>query len=104
MTIDEQLNQKQEEIHNLQMRLKKCVEERDALKNKAQPREYRYVITQTLVEDVFFYAQNDDEARQKIRNQEWGEGNDLDEFKNTIIGEDLYYCPDSGEGHEEVKI
>ena len=35
MTIDEQLNQKQEEIHNLQMRLKKCVEERDALKEKA---------------------------------------------------------------------
>ena len=31
MTIDEQLNQKQEEIHNLQMRLKKGVKERDAL-------------------------------------------------------------------------
>jgi len=104
MTIDEQLNQKQEEIHNLQMRLKKCVKERDALRNKTEPREYRYVITQTLVEDVFFYAKNDDEARQKIRDQEWGEGNELDEFKNTITDEDLFYCPDSGEGHEEVEI
>ncbi len=56
MTIAEQLHQKQEEIHNLQMRLKKCVKERDALRNKVQPREYRYVITQTLVEDVFIYA------------------------------------------------
>ena len=34
MTIDEQLNQKHDEVHNLQMRLKKCIEERDALKKK----------------------------------------------------------------------
>ena len=103
MTINEQLNQKQEEIHNLQMRLKKCVKEREALRNKIEPREYRYVVTQTLVEDVFFYAQNDDEAKQKILNQEWGEGNELDEFNNTITNETLFYCPPSGEGHEEVK-
>ena len=32
--ISWQLNQKQREIHNLQMRLKKCVKELDALKEK----------------------------------------------------------------------
>ena len=30
----EQLNQKQQEVHNLQMRLKRCIKERDALKEK----------------------------------------------------------------------
>jgi hypothetical protein len=31
-------------------------------------------------------------------------GNELDEFENTITDEDLFYCPDSGEGHEEVEL
>ena len=44
----EQLNQKQEEVHNLQMRLKKCVKERDALRKKAPLRMYRYVLTETI--------------------------------------------------------
>ena len=49
----EQLNQKQQEIHNLQMRLKKCVEERDALKEKAPLRMYRYVLNETVISERY---------------------------------------------------
>ena len=51
MTIDEQLNQKQKEVHNLQMRLKKCVKERDELKKKAPLRQYRYLVTETVISE-----------------------------------------------------
>jgi hypothetical protein len=33
MTIYRMLEEKQKEVHNLQMRLKKCIEEKEKLKN-----------------------------------------------------------------------
>jgi hypothetical protein len=29
---------------------------------------------------------------------------DLEQHDAEVVDETLYYCPDSGEGHEEVKI
>lgn len=105
MTIDEQLNQKQEEIHNLQMRLKKCVEERDALKSKTPLRIYRYVVTETIESERWFDAHSDEDARQELERMRSGAIDwDLEQHDAEVVAETLYYCPDSGEGHEEVKI
>ena len=105
MTIDEQLNQKQEEIHNLQMRLKKCVKERDALKDKAPLRQYRYVVTETVESERWFEAHSDKDAQQEIQRMRDGAIDwDLEHHDSEVVDETLFYCPDSGEGHEEVKI
>ena len=52
MTVEEQLNQKQEEIHNLQMRLKNKCEEIDALIDKIK----------NLIKEHEKKGENDDEV------------------------------------------
>ena len=105
MTIDEQLNQKQKEVHNLQMRLKKCVKERDALRKKAPLRMYRYVLTETITSERWIEAHSDKDALHEIQRMKDGAIDwDLEEHDSEVVDETLYYCPDSGEGHEEVKI
>ena len=105
MTIDEQLNQKQEEIHNLQMRLKKCVTERDALKKKAPLRMYRYVVTETVESERWFEAHSDEDARQHLQRMKNGVIDwDLEQHDAEVTDETLFYCPEIGEGHEEIKI
>ena len=69
----EQLNQKQQEVHNLQMRLKRCIKERDAQQELQRMRDGAI---------------------------DW----DLEQHDSEVVDETLYYCPDSGEGHEEVEI
>lgn len=101
----EQLNQKQQEIHNLQMRLKKCVKERDALKNKAPLRMYRYVVNETVISERYFEAHSDADAQQELERMRSGAIDwDLEQHDAEVVDETLFYCPDSGEGHEEVKI
>lgn len=101
----EQLNQKQEEVHNLQMRLKKCIKERDALKNKAPLRMYRYVVTETVISERWFEAHSDADAQECLEQMRSGAIDwDLEQHDSEVVDETLYYCPDSGEGHEEVKI
>jgi len=105
MTINEQLNQKQEEIHNLQMRLKKCVKEREALKEKAPTRMYRYVLTETVISERWIDAHSDEDALHQIQRMKDGAIDwDLEQHDSELVDETLFYCPDSGEGHEEVKI
>lgn len=101
----EQLNQKQQEIHNLQMRLKKCVEERDALKEKAPLRMYRYVLNETVISERYFEAHSDAEAQEYLEQMRSGAIDwDLEQHDAEVVDETLYYCPESGEGHEEVEI
>ena len=101
----EQLNQEQQEIHNLQMRLKKCVEERDALKEKAPLRMYRYVVNETVISERYFEAHSDAEAQEYLQQMRDGAIDwDLEQHDAEVVDETLYYCPESGEGHEEVKI
>lgn len=100
----EQLNQKQQEIHNLQMRLKKCVEERDALKEKAPLRMYRYVVTETVISERWFEAHSDADAQQELDRIRNDCVLNLEVHDSEVVDETLFYCPDNGEGHEEVKI
>ena len=101
----EQLNQKQQEVHNLQMQLEKCIKERDALKEKAPTRMYRYVVTETIESERWIDAHSDEDARQQLQQMKDGAIDwDLDQHDAEMVDETLFYCPDSGEGHEEVKI
>ena len=101
----EQLNQKQQEVHNLQMQLKKCIKERDALKEKAPTRMYRYVVTETIESERWLDAHSDEDARQQLQQMKDGAIDwDLEQHDAEVVDETLFYCPDSGEGHEEVKI
>ena len=101
----EQLNQKQQEVHNLEMQLKKCIKERDALKEKAPTRMYRYVVTETIESERWLDAHSDEDARQQLQQMKDGAIDwDLEQHDAEMVDETLFYCPDSGEGHEEVKI
>ena len=101
----EQLNQKQQEVHNLEMQLKKCIKERDSLKEKAPTRMYRYVVTETVESERWFDAHSDEDARQQLQQMKDGAIDwDLEQHDAEMVDETLFYCPDSGEGHEEVKI
>jgi len=101
----EQLNQKQEEVHNLQMRLKKCIKERDALKEKAPTRMYRYVVNETIISERYFEAHCDEDAQRHLQQMRDGAIDwDLEQHDAEVVEETLYHCPDSGEGHYEIEI
>ena len=101
----EQLNQKQQEVHNLEMQLKKCIKERDSLKEKAPTRMYRYVVTETIESERWIDAHSDEDALQQLQQMKDGAIDwDLEQHDAEMVDETLFYCPDSGEGHEEVKI
>ena len=101
----EKLNQKQQEIHNLQKLLNERVQERDALKKKAPLRMYRYVVTETVERERYFEAHSDVEAQEYLQQMKDGAIDwDLEQHDAEVVDETLFYCPDSGEGHEEVKI
>ena len=75
----EQLNQKQQEVHN--------------------------VVTETVISERWFEAHSDADAQQELQRMRDGAIDwDLEQHDSEVVDETLYYCPDSGEGHEEVEI
>ena len=68
-------------------------------------RTYRYVVTETVESERWIEAHSDEDARQQLQRMKDGAIDwDLEQHDAEMVDETLFYCPDSGEGHEEVKI
>ena len=67
-------------------------------------KEYRYVLTETVISDRFFQASSDKEAKEIINRIKSDGTLDLEVHDSDVVDETLYYCPSSGEGHSEVDL
>lgn len=67
-------------------------------------KEYRYVLTETVISHKFFQASSDKEAKEIINRIKSDGTLDLEVHDSDVVDETLYYCPSSGEGHSEVDL
>tara|TARA_Y100000114_G_scaffold133728_1_gene133384 strand:+ start:404 stop:727 length:324 start_codon:yes stop_codon:yes gene_type:complete len=100
-----QLDKTYKEIRNLKKRLDSCTAELKVIKENLPTRMYRYVVTETVESERWIDAYSDEDARQQIQDMKNGVIDwDLEQHDAEVTDETLFYCPEIGEGHEEVKI